>query len=91
MGRYTLAFWLPFYLRKELHFEEGAIAYVLMAHDTASMAGGMLFSMLLDSLYLGQARHPSRASFSPPVPHRLPPIPSSPHLAATLCLALCWF
>ena len=52
--RYTLSFWLPYYLRKQLLYNEADIAAVLMAHDGANLCGGMLFSVLLDSLFLGQ-------------------------------------
>ena len=52
--RYTLAFWLPYYLRKELNFPEVTVAYLLMASDAAGIVGGMGFSIALDRFFLGQ-------------------------------------
>ena len=51
--RSTLTFWLPYYLRTQLHYSDAASAYSIALYDLGSLLGSLGYSAALDRLTLG--------------------------------------
>jgi len=52
--RSTLHFWLPYYMRTSLSYDDASVATCLMVYDLGSLLGGVSYSWTLDFLPLGQ-------------------------------------
>jgi len=52
--RFTLQFWLPYYLQKELQYSHSLVTSLVLLYDLGAFGGGVLYGSLLDRLFLGQ-------------------------------------
>ncbi len=54
--RYSLLFWLPFYLRKELGYSESAAGYLSVSFEVGGIAGAIVVGLISDRYFPGRRR-----------------------------------
>jgi sugar phosphate permease len=54
--RYSILFWLPFYLRKELGYSESAAGYLSVSFEVGGIAGAIVVGLISDRLFRERRR-----------------------------------
>jgi sugar phosphate permease len=54
--RYSILFWLPFYLRKELGYSESAAGYLSVSFEVGGIAGAIVVGLISDRYFADRRR-----------------------------------